>query len=637
MRIFVVNPPLASPAAAPCAPLRVRAMLAGLEPLEVWDANLDFWRERLLPGPGEEAAQVLRGEGFYDPDAYVQARRLLRERLEVFSAEISPGRYTWRGLEHPASLDLESSLAWARTQDTPLAEFAAAGLEARLPAEGPGLALITLESSGQWLGALVMGAWLKAQRPEWVVALVGDCLELAGAPQGRSECWDHALPLLDPVPLRSLAASLSGAEPGEGCMLRDLEPPRGDYLLPAPVMTLRPVLGMELEHHDWRDPGIALPQLMPAGRLAQGMAMQASKGAAAFLSLRQVMPAAYLADLAPALEGNQVPLGLAASLDDPPTPEVLSALHAGGVRLVQWQSGTLPPASPEERLGQAEKALALSNRAGLWNHLVLPTEASDPMAAGLLDFTGSNPQVVHSWSRPWLWPWSPRPRQAIGEPQAQAFRQVAPLPGRPLWRFMDDPAHLLLYVARHGSQRLMRWRVRDGGGVHLLGQNLEYVFARPGEIGPERLEEIAMLVLAAGKVRPKWLRHNLAHAYLVGYAHEEGVIVGTDTLKRPRDEYIERIKEQSGLDLTGYTERGYVSIRPEYRGTGMGNALVQGIISRAGGRKMVIITGEDNLAGQKLLARNNQRRVRTYFSKRLNKPMQIWMPQEQDPELGEEK
>jgi GNAT superfamily N-acetyltransferase len=151
------------------------------------------------------------------------------------------------------------------------------------------------------------------------------------------------------------------------------------------------------------------------------------------------------------------------------------------------------------------------------------------------------------------------------------------------------------------------------------------------------LEEIALLVLAAGKVKPQWLRFNLANAYLVGYAAEEGVIVGTDTLKRLRPEYIEHIKEQTGLNLEGYSERGYVSIRPEYRGTGLGNALVQGIIARAGGRKMFIITGEDNLAGQNLLARNNTRRVRTYLSQRLNKPMQIWMPRDQDPELGEEK
>lgn len=51
---------------------------------------------------------------------------------------------------------------------------------------------------------------------------------------------------------------------------------------------------------------------------------------------------------------------------------------------------------------------------------------------------------------------------------------------------------------------------------------------------------------------------------------------------------------------------------------------------------MIIITGQDNLPGQKLLARNGQRLALTYYSKRLDKPMQIWMPRDQDPELGEE-
>ncbi|MCB2225601.1 MAG: hypothetical protein KQH53_02905 [Desulfarculaceae bacterium] len=636
MRIIVVNPPLASPAAAPCAPLRVRAMLTGLEPLGLWDANLDYWRERLLPGPGEEAAALLGGEAFFDPDAYVQARRALRERLEVLSAEVAPGRYTWEGLEHPASLDSESSLAWAKEEDNPLTAFLAAGLSERLPAGSPALALITLENPGQWLGALCAGAWLKQHRPDCVIALVGDCLEQAGAPGGGGQAWDHALPLLYPDPLRSLAAELCGAQPAEGCVLRDLEPLPGQYLLPAQVMSLRPVLGMDLELHDWREQSIAVPRLMPPAPLAQGLSRQAERGAAGFLSLRQEMSAAYLAELAPAIKDNQTPLGLAASLDDPPGEELFKELAAGGLRLLQWRAEASAALDPERRLARMERTLALSARAGLWNHLVLPAEASDPLAAGLLDFTGSNPQVVHSWSRPALWPWSPRPRQIIGEPQARAYRQVPPLPGRPLWRFMAEPAHLLLYLQRHGCRRLVRWRVRDGGGVHALGENLNYVFARPEEIDPKRLEEIALLVLAAGKVKPKWVRHNLAHAYLVSYVEEDGVIVGTDTLKRPRPEYIERIKKQSGVDLTGYTERGYISVRPEYRALGVGNQLIQGLVARSEGRKMVIITGADNIAGQRILARNGQRLVKTYFSLRLQKDMQLWMPREQDPEMGEE-
>ena len=637
MPILVVNPPLASLASAPCAPLRVAAMLKGMEPLEIWDANLSFWQEHLLGGSALEAVDVLRGEGFYDPDAYVNARRAVDRRLGELSQEVAPGRYTWQGLEHPASLDPESSLTWAVSGSNPLTRISQRGLEARTSAEGNGLALLVLERPGQWLGALSLAWWFKRNRPAWVVALVGDCLELAGAPTSGGSCWDHALPLLDPQPLRELAASLLPGEPQGGCALRDVSLLPGPYLTPAPVFSLRPVSGMELEHHEWRDPGTARPRFMPVEQLAQGMALQTGRGVAAFLLLRQEMPAAYLARLAPALANQGAPLGLTASLDEPPDGPCLAALAAGGARLVHWRVGDLAVLNPEQRLQQVGDTLVAASRAGLWNHLELPLEASHPLAAGLLDFAGANPQLVHSWNRPELWPWSPRPRQMAGEPRASAYSQVEPLPGTPLWRFMDEPAHLLLHLARHGREALLRRRVRDVGGVYSLGQGLRYVFAEPKDIEPQRLEEIALLVLAAGKVRPKWLRYNLANAYVVGYAEEEGVIVGTDTLKRLRPEYLASINEQSGLDLTGYAERGYISIRPEYRGMQVASDLIQGIIARAGGRKMIIITGADNLPAHRVLSKNGQRLVRTYHSRRLDKKMQVWMPREQSPELGEEK
>ncbi len=574
MRIILVNPPLTSVAVAPLALQRTLAALAGLESLEPWDANLAFWQQRLLTGPALAAAQVLRGEGFYDPAAYVAARRALDARL----AEPRQGP------------DLEDALA----------QWAAPELASRIPAGEDCLALLVLDRPGQWPGALGLGEWLKTHRPACAVALVGDCMESAGAPAGPGPAWDHALPLRDPAPLRALVAELTGRRPGEDPALAEPAPLPGGYLLPAPVP------GLEPERSGWR-----------------------AQGAAGFLLLDRELPAARLAGLAPRLPGPDLPLGLAASLEDPTDHELLAALARGGVRLLQWQA-------PAAGLAETQAALTAAARAGLWNHLVLPSEDPESLDEELLEFIGANPSVAHSWSRPAPWPWSPRPSQAGAEPRARAYSQVAPLPGRPLWRIMAEPAHLLLYLARHGREAVLRWRARGDGRVYTLGANLRYVFDKPERIGPGRLEEIARLVLDAGKVKPHWLRHNLSHAYVVGYAEEEGVIVGTDTLKRPRDEYIARIKEQSGVDLTGYTERGYISVRPEYRTLGVGSRLIQGIIGRAEGRKMVIITGADNLPAQRVLARNSQRLVRTYHSQRLGKDMQIWMPGEQDPELGEE-
>ncbi|MBU4603626.1 MAG: GNAT family N-acetyltransferase, partial [Proteobacteria bacterium] len=552
--------------------------------------------------------------------------------------ETAQGAYGFAGLRLPVMLTLESLLTQAADESHPLSAWAADNLSHRLPEGQKALVLLCLEVPGQCLGAAVMGLWLKKHRPKAVVALVGDCLEQAGAPSGPSPAWDHALSPMDPGPLRELASSITGRIPGSGCSLEWSSISLQGFLIPAPVMSLRPVVGMDLVREDPRDPGLAAPRLLEAPRLAGLVGQMAERGVAGVLLTSQEMPSAYLEQLAPELEGDRIPLALAASLEDPPSAQTLAALARGGLRLIHWSSPSGAVLESGPLLAAMNKTLVSASRTGLWNHLTLPMEGSDSWAQALLDFTGSNPQVVHSWSRPTPWPWSPRPISYIGEPRAEAYRQVAPLPGGPLWRKLAGPAHLLLYLERHGCDTVRHWRVRpEGDSVYRLGEKLNYVFAEPKDIAPGVLEEVALLVLAAGKVKPGWLRHNLAHAYLVAYTSEEGVIVGTDTLKRLRPEYLEHIKDQSGLDLTGYTERGYVSIRPEYRGTGIGNALVQGVIARAQGRKMVIITGSDNLAGQKLLARNNSRRVKTYFSKRLNKPMQIWMPQDQDPELGEEK
>jgi len=638
MQILVVNPPLGGPAAAPCASLRAASFLSGMEPLAVWDANLDFWNQRLLTGSAAEAAGVWRGVGFYDPASYLSARQALEERLAQAGPEPSQGSYGFAGLIPPVMLTLESLLAQAADERNPLSAWAADNLSLRLPEGQKALVLLCLEVPGQCLGAAIMGLWLKRHRPEAVVALVGDCLEQAGAPSGPGPAWDHALSPMDPGPLRELASSLTGLTPGSGCSLEWSSISLQGFLSPAPVMSLRPVVGMDLVRADPRDPGLAAPRLLEARRLAGLIGQMTQRGVAGVLLTSQEMPAAYLEQLAPELEGNHTPLALAASLDNPPSPQTLAALARGGLRLIHWSAPSGAGLENDPLLAALNKTLVSASRTGLWNHLKLPMEGSDSWAQALLDFAGSNPQVVHSWSRPIPWPWSPRPISYIGEPRAEAYRQVAPLPGGPLWRKLAGPAHLLLYLERHGCDTVRHWRVRpEGDSVFRLGENLEYNFAEPKTIPPEVMEEIALLVLAAGKVKPQWLRFNQANAYLVAFVREKGVIVGTSTLKRLRPEYIESIKEQAGFDLTGYTERGYISIRPEYRGTGIGNALVQGMIARAQGRKMVIITGEDNLAGQKLLARNNQRLALTYFSKRLNKPMQIWMPREQDPELGEEK
>ncbi len=108
---------------------------------------------------------------------------------------------------------------------------------------------------------------------------------------------------------------------------------------------------------------------------------------------------------------------------------------------------------------------------------------------------------------------------------------------------------------------------------------------------------------------------------------EEGLIVGNSSLKRPRRELVERVKKQTGLDLSEYLERGYTSVRPEYRGLGMGTKLLEGLTARIGKRKLFSIIGSDNVATQKIALRNKTKQVATYYSERLGKEVGVWVPE----------
>ena len=92
----------------------------------------------------------------------------------------------------------------------------------------------------------------------------------------------------------------------------------------------------------------------------------------------------------------------------------------------------------------------------------------------------------------------------------------------------------------------------------------------------------------------------------------------------------------TGVDFTNFVERGYTSVRPEYRAMGVGAKLLEGLTKRAEDRKVFSIISEENLATQKIAIRNNTKKILTYFSEKLNKKMGVWMPRSMiDNQLGQ--
>jgi len=127
------------------------------------------------------------------------------------------------------------------------------------------------------------------------------------------------------------------------------------------------------------------------------------------------------------------------------------------------------------------------------------------------------------------------------------------------------------------------------------------------------------------------VRRNLRRAFLIAYALEGEIVAGNSSLKHPRPEYIAAVSERTGFDLSGCLERGYTSVRPEYRGLGIGTRLLGGLTRRTGGRRLFSIIAEDNAATQAIARRNRTRRLVTFFSEKAGKSVGLWMPEEQLP------
>ncbi len=258
-----------------------------------------------------------------------------------------------------------------------------------------------------------------------------------------------------------------------------------------------------------------------------------------------------------------------------------------------------------------------ASRAGIWNHLVL----SGPAASlANRDTIARQPNIIHSWRV-----------DSDGGPDTDpddGYGGLAPLPGHPLWQMVDDPVHRFVLVDRFGKNWLLRSRVDvPNDRILTLGDNLAYHFCSPDRLPEGYLDTICAMVAAGGTVATTHVRTNLERAYLIGYVLENDVIVGNSSLKHPRPQYIENVRRQSGLDLSGFVERGYTSVRPEYRGLGIGTRLLEGLTARVGDRKLFSVIAEDNEATKIIARRNRTRQVAGYYSEKAGKSVGVWMPE----------
>jgi len=141
-------------------------------------------------------------------------------------------------------------------------------------------------------------------------------------------------------------------------------------------------------------------------------------------------------------------------------------------------------------------------------------------------------------------------------------------------------------------------------GQHMEQENIKYHFKKPDDISPRILDQIKTLIREGGGVGTAWLEENLRNAFLIGYAMHNGRVVGSSTHKHPKREYRDKIEAATGLDLSGYIERGYTTVKPEYRDQDIGHRLIKGLIERSKGKKIYVTIRMDNIEPLKLTYKN---------------------------------
>ncbi|MFQ5485677.1 MAG: GNAT family N-acetyltransferase [Desulfobacterales bacterium] len=637
--VLLVNPPVQSPAMVPLMPAQVAGYLSGTDlSIEQFDANIDFYLTYLLDpvrlttqlgkiekmtstGPDVNPAkwrckiadvgrsiEILRTKKFYELEYFIAALKNINDLLKITSMAVYPSRIKWCDFLNSTVKTWQDVPSFLENRETnPFLAFCHERLAPRIERLDQGFLILCVSAPGQLLAALTMALFSRKYRSDLHVALMGDLRLLAGV----NDFCDTLLPRTDPEPLLKLLGRFGGAG-------RDDEASGPDFS------------GLPLK--DYLAPGLVLPFVMSrifsessklSSSLVTAMSEQGrSLNARGFLIEETGQARGEVANMMSEIsrENPRLFIGLNCSFSTFQEKKEMAALFKAGVRLIKWQE-------PAGRLESITRLLQKASAAGIWNQVVIPAKEPNPLTEELIRFMTANPNIVHSWTdeHPSILPF---PRSGNrGEIPLTDYQKIARLPGRPFWSYLNDPVYLLLYLNRYGLKKILRKRVQDDGeSIYMPGQNLVYHFVAPKELLPGYMDKICRMVEAGGSVDTKWVRYNLERAFLIGYAEEEGLIAGNSSLKRPRPEYVKSVKERSGLDLSNYLERGYTSVRPEYRGLGIGTKLLEGLTARIGDRKLFSIIGEDNIATQKIAIRNRTQKVATFYSEPMGKEIGVWIP-----------
>jgi GNAT superfamily N-acetyltransferase len=157
-------------------------------------------------------------------------------------------------------------------------------------------------------------------------------------------------------------------------------------------------------------------------------------------------------------------------------------------------------------------------------------------------------------------------------------------------------------------------------------EGVTFHFEAPGDIAPATLDQVQGLILKGGAVGPSFVRENLHNAFLIGYAQDpEGHVIGTVILKHQKEHYRKRIEKATSLDLSGYLERGYTAVAPEWRGCGVAGELIRGLIERSGDQKVYVTIHLDNPPALRLTRKNGMTLAARFFNQRTGREIGVFI------------
>jgi len=547
---------------------------------------------------------------FYDPHCFVSLKNTINDCLILASHSYSPADFNRNLYEHRGDKGDCNPFSLLWKQD----------LEREIKQHGPGAVVFFVSSMNQAVYAQAMALHIKSRYPEVLVV----AMTTARAGFLGSQYFDHVIQnqgqkgaalLVDFFShTHGAKIGLQTVMPDYSGMHMDQYPMPGKVVLVHPLFFKDPVLlsdFLEKQVNTLGIRGFIFVKVPSVALIFQRLAH--------WLSIKQ--PNVYFC--------IQIPLEKFFPEGDKGDDKLFSILFTAGLRLIIWQKDGKTDKIPEKILWSA-------SRPGIWNHVTGIDLLGD---LGQAKFIVNNPNIVHSFAFQNMDQDKNKGQDEIFNlsqyqmsfpPVVEGlmdYAGVQPLPGIPFWKVLEDPVSLLLYLSKMTRKSLGRLRVDLAKhSVISLGSGISYTYQRPEELFPGIMDEICRMVEAGGSVDITHVRSNLEKAYLIGYAVENGVIIGNSSLKHPRRVFIKRLKQMTGVDFTSCLERGYTSVRPEYRAMGVGTRLLQGLTCRVKNHKVFSIIKEDNLATQKIALRNNTKKILTYISEKLNKEMGVWMP-----------